>query len=422
TITVDHGAAYTQNTSLSLNANQKLLVPNGSLTLSGNVIVNNGAILNKGVSGPFAWAPNRAMTISGGGQFNLDTVGGFATPGNNTVTVTGPNSLLNVSDSLGDINVTGSALNVTAGGRAAAGGSFRIEDGTILVDGAGSALATIADPLGADLQPAAAAVMTIAGEHMVAAIKELTIGQGIDPREAGLVAGGGAAGLGAAEIARALGCAKVLLPRTAGALSAFGGQHSDIALEAGRSVVTATDRWDAGAVDAAFAAIEEELAVHGDGLRARGIADQRIDRFVEARYAHQVWSLEIPVGPLASAAQIGAFAEAFHAMHQRVFAVSEPGQRVEVLHAKGRLTAVPAKPPVAPPVGGAADGAQPRTRQAYFAASGAVELSVYAGGSLPRGARLPGPLLVAEPTTTIVVPPNSTLVVTDLGNYLIEVT
>ena len=48
------------------------------------------------------------------------------------------------------------------------------------------------------------------------------------------------------------------------------------------------------------------------------------------------------------------------------------------------------------------------------------KLTVHPGGSLAPGTRLPGPLLIAEPTTTIVVPPASTLLVTALGNYLIE--
>ena len=41
---------------------------------------------------------------------------------------------------------------------------------------------------------------------MVAAIEEITVNQGIDPRGAVLVGGGGAAGFNAVAIARRLGC------------------------------------------------------------------------------------------------------------------------------------------------------------------------------------------------------------------------
>ena len=41
---------------------------------------------------------------------------------------------------------------------------------------------------------------------MVRAIEEITVNQGIDPRAAVLIGGGGAAGLNAVAIARRLGC------------------------------------------------------------------------------------------------------------------------------------------------------------------------------------------------------------------------
>ena len=44
----------------------------------------------------------------------------------------------------------------------------------------------------------------------------------------------------------------------------------------------------------------------------------------------------------------------------------------------------------------------------------------YEGGSLPAGARIDGPAIVREPTTTVVVYPGSAAVVTPLGNYLLE--
>ena len=41
-------------------------------------------------------------------------------------------------------------------------------------------------------------------------------------------------------------------------------------------------------------------------------------------------------------------------------------------------------------------------------------------GALPTGARIDGPAIVREPTTTVVVYPGSAAVVTPLGNYLLE--
>ena len=51
----------------------------------------------------------------------------------------------------------------------------------------------VAEPLGLDLNEAASAILTLATERMVTAIEEITLNQGIDPRQ-GLLIGGGAAG------------------------------------------------------------------------------------------------------------------------------------------------------------------------------------------------------------------------------------
>ena len=81
------------------------------------------------------------------------------------------------------------------------------------------------------LDRAAAAIVTIANEAMIGAIREITVGIGIDPRECTLVAGGGAGGLNAVFLARELGCRQVLVPRTAGAPSATGAHYSEIVAE-----------------------------------------------------------------------------------------------------------------------------------------------------------------------------------------------
>ena len=197
-------------------------------------------------------------------------------------------------------------------------------------------------------------MITVANEHMVAAIKEITINQGVDPREAALVAGGGAAGLGIAAIARELGCRRVLLPRSAGALSAFGGQQADIVSEAGRSLFTDSASFAFAEVGAALDAVDESLAGVGAALAERGVSGATIEHFVEARYAHQVWDLEIPLDRerIATPDDLEALVASFHRTHKRVFAVEEPGQLVEATYWKGRLAAAPAKPPL----GGLAPG------------------------------------------------------------------
>ena len=80
-----------------------------------------------------------------------------------------------------------------------------------------------------------------------------------------------------------------------GALSAFGGQQADIVSEAGRSLFTDSASFAFDEVGAALDAVDESLAGVGAALAERGVSEARIEHFVEARYAHQVWDLEIPL-------------------------------------------------------------------------------------------------------------------------------
>jgi N-methylhydantoinase A len=287
-------------------------------------------------------------------------------------------------------------------------------------EAARAAVSSLSGALGLDLDETALAIVTIANEHMVEAIKEITVNQGVDPREAAIVAGGGAAGLGIAAIARELGCRNVLMPRTAGALSAFGGQQADIVTEAGRSMITDSERFDHGRVSETLGQIDAALEEVAASLRGRGLHTSTVEHFVEARYAHQVWELEIPLPEPwgADESSLEALVADFHATHERVFAVTDPGQRIEAIHWKGRLTARPPKPELGS--FGSGGEAEPKRRRTYFPGAGEVEVPVYAGGSMAPGDQLEGPLLVIEPTTTIVVPPGTRLTVTELGDYLLE--
>jgi N-methylhydantoinase A len=281
----------------------------------------------------------------------------------------------------------------------------------------------IAARMGASRDEAASGILTLANELMVAAIKEITVNEGIDPRESAIVAGGGAAGLNIVSIAAELGCSRVLVPRTAGALSAFGGQHSDIIMEAGRSVFARTNDFAFDEVATAFTEIERELSEFAQELRSHG-GKVRIERFVEARYSHQAWTLElsVPEGGLASDRDVRAFVESFDALHERVFAVHEPGQTVEILYCRGRLVAVPPKPPLADLAGSnGSRAAREAHRSAYFQAIGRLDIPLVEGGALAHGERIEGPALITEPTTTVVLPPDTALTVTRIGNYLLEV-
>jgi N-methylhydantoinase A len=289
-------------------------------------------------------------------------------------------------------------------------------------------LEPLAARLGMSVTDAAQAVLVVAGEHMADAIREITINEGVDPRDGLVVAGGGAAGMTIAAIVESIGCRQVLLPRTAGALSAAGGQWTDVLAEFTVSHFTDTENFDAAGVRAALDSLAGQAAGFTALLRDQGIKRFELDHIVESRYRQQVWDIEIPFGTrpdLDGAGGPGGLRQRFHAEHRRIFAVDDPDAHVEFVAWKVRVRGVLDKPALTP-AAAVAGPAQARggpgvTRaQAHFPGTGLAETPFYPGSALEPGTRLDGPLVVREPTTTIVVPPGWTLTVTSLGNYLMQ--
>ncbi|MBA3807516.1 MAG: hydantoinase/oxoprolinase family protein [Solirubrobacterales bacterium] len=302
----------------------------------------------------------------------------------------------------------------------------RFLGGTMALDtvAAETALAGLGEALGIAPQQAAHAVLLVANERMIAAIHELTVNEGVDPRDSTLVAGGGAAGLTIAPIAGELGCREVLIPRAAGVLSAFGGQHSDIVRELTAPFVASSQCFDFAGVRHTLDGLRERMSAFESELPPAVAGNVQRRYFVEARYAHQVWDLSIALegDGIEDEEQLERLLESFHDAHERIFAVREPGQKIEMSQWKGRVIASTVKPPLGAGERGSAGsgGGEPQRRRAFFPELGEVEIPVHLGEQLPPGTSVLGPALVIEPETTIVLYPGWSAAVTDLGNYKLE--
>jgi N-methylhydantoinase A len=281
----------------------------------------------------------------------------------------------------------------------------------------------VAEPLGLSIEEAAWAVLAVANERMVTAVRDITINQGIDPRDSMLVAGGGAGGMTMGKIAQELGCTRVIVPRTASALSASGGLFGDVLSEFTVSRRTDTGDFDYDGINEALGSLKSQM---GEFFDRMGIAeeDRHTEFAVEARYPYQVWELDVPLaqGSFDGEPDIRAMEEAFHEVHERVFAVKEPGQRIECLYWKGRAMVRLPKPTLA--VAQSRNGgppAKPSGRRAtWWGTSDPQQVDTYLGDSMFPGDRVQGPAIVELPTTTIVVYPEWSCEVTDSGAFMLE--
>jgi N-methylhydantoinase A len=281
----------------------------------------------------------------------------------------------------------------------------------------------IAGKMGRSPDETAAAIMTIANELMIKAIGEITVNEGVNPRESVVVAGGGAAGFNIMPIARELGCDTVVLPRFAAALSACGMHYSDIVFEGTRSRFMDSDAFDCKAVNGALAEIRNELDEFRSKLKGGSEATSEIQFWVESRYRAQVWELDTPVPNerFDGDADVAALAERFHQVHERVYAVRDEGSPVEFVNWKGRVAIRIFEPP--PLVAATASAHAPSpdaTRSCYFIETGRLDTPIYRGASLKPGAKIAGPAIIEEPTTTIVVYPELEATLSASGNYILN--
>jgi N-methylhydantoinase A len=267
------------------------------------------------------------------------------------------------------------------------------------------------------------AIVTIANELMIKAIHEITVSEGLNPRESVIVAGGGAAGMNIMPIARELGCTTTILPKTASAMSACGMQYSDIVFEQTRSRVTMSGSFDMDGVNKALAEIDEKLEEFRKHLHGAARAQYRKEYFAEARYRSQVWELDtpLPVKRFRTPKDVAALVEAFHTVHDRVYAVRDEQSEVECVNWRGKMSIRLSNP--AKPASKRAVRHKPKpwtTRQAYFGANDLRKTPVFRGIELEPGASIAGPAIIEEPTTTIVVYPRMSAVVSPSGHYILK--
>ncbi len=285
-----------------------------------------------------------------------------------------------------------------------------------------AALAPVAAQLGLEVRELARGAFRVMTQNLVTAIRAITIAQGIDSREFTIFAGGGASGLDCVQFGRELGCQKALMPRTAGALSACGALFSDVISSFSVNRFTETRANGFAEANRALADATEQAEAFLAGVTGLGAGSTSLDAFVDARYPKQVWELETPLpARVLDEAAVHTLEETFHALHERVFAVSEPGQYLECLTWRIRATATLPKPELVATEPTRAAPAALRVQPVTFAETSApIETEVYAGADLTAGMEISGPAIVVEPTTTLVIDPGATVRVTPLGSYLID--
>lgn len=283
----------------------------------------------------------------------------------------------------------------------------------------------VAEPLHLDVIEAAYSIWNTATAKMTEAIRDVTVWEGIDPRKYVFVAGGGAVGLHIIRIVSQLGAKKIIVPKTAATLSAFGGAVADVVREFEHTFLTTTKDFDYSTVNDVISQLKQEA---NEFLEKVGIpkGKRRFEFLAEARYPFQEQELTFTVRKekFETEQDVNDLANDFHEVHDIVLGSKNPNEYVECVVWKVRATGLTPETglnqqeiSIETPDKASIKG----TRKAYFKEmEQMVETTVYNGEKLKAGNKITGPAIIEEPTTNLVVFPKEVVKVSQFGSYIVE--
>ncbi|SFS58104.1 N-methylhydantoinase A [Sulfitobacter marinus] len=288
------------------------------------------------------------------------------------------------------------------------------------VEGARQAVAKIGDSLGLTPEDAAQGILDIANEVMLGALRLITVQRGLDPRDFGMVAFGGAGPLHANAMAELLGCYPVVVPANPGVLSALGFLEAEFKNEFVKTLIRSASEEDEKKIWDSFTALKAKAQAW---LVEQNVdeADQGISYSLDLRYEQQGFEVSIPVSADAVESRSGMAQvhKDFHETHERLNGVrfDLPIELVTL-----RAVATGSTPPVdeTPPKGGTTDAnaAIMDTQKAYF--NGKWYNTPHIDRDrLAAGARIPGPAIIRQYDTTTVLMPDHYADVDERGNLMI---
>ena len=281
---------------------------------------------------------------------------------------------------------------------------------TLDVAAAEDALSRLANQLSVEPAEAAEGVHKVINTQMAEGIRLVSVRRGVDPRKFALLSFGGAAGIHITEIARQLEVQRVIVPRTAAVLSAWGMLATDLRYEVSRTHIGDTGSLKAGDVREVFS----EMELEGRGrLKDAFDGDVSISRSADMRYGEQIYEVDVSLDDVDFNDDdlMKSISDRFHKRHEELFTYSLPDQDAVLVN--GRLAAIGALPdlPQEPKTEARAVSSRRTTRKIFLA--GWVDAPVFNLEELVPSQKIVGPAIIESSTTTIVLRSDDKAEVTD---------
>ncbi len=288
-------------------------------------------------------------------------------------------------------------------------------------EAAHDAVATVADERGTSVEEAAQAILDIVNENMHSALRVVSVEQGYDPREFGLVAFGGAGPMHANALADIMDAYPLIIPPGPGVMSAFGFLTSDIQNEFSETYLETEEDVDGGDVYEKLRDLEAEAT---DWLVSEGVdeTDHEFEYFAECRYFRQDIQMSIPVTieNLRGETGLAEIKGDFESRHDRQFGFSLDAP-LEIANlrviGKGTLQGVTIEEQELTDADPSA--AEIDDNDVYFSGD-TYETPIYDRTELRPGNEIDGPAIVTDDDSTVVVQPDHSATIDRYGNIEIN--
>ncbi len=260
----------------------------------------------------------------------------------------------------------------------------------------------IAKPLTFTLEEASSGIIKLCVMQMAYALRIVSLERGYDPRDFVLVAFGGAGPLHCCYLADELGITNIIVPPNSGLFSALGLIVSDIRRDYLRSVIGVVDEYEEDSFEESFRGMEIQAKeeMKNEGLKEEEIV---ILRQMDIRYFGQSYEIIVPYVGLTKTV------ESFHDRHRDIYGYSSDKETVEIINL--RITAIGKMGKLSPKSFSVKDkiplrGALIGKRNVYFDNRGWVETNVFRREGLNAGNEIPGPAVIEQYDSTVLVPPD----------------
>ncbi|KIX12370.1 hydantoinase/oxoprolinase family protein [Dethiosulfatarculus sandiegensis] len=282
----------------------------------------------------------------------------------------------------------------------------------------------VADPLGFSVEKAAAGMYQVINVNMAAAVREVSVQQGADPRDFPLVVAGGAGPNHACMIALELEIPLLLVPRESSIFCAAGMLMSDLEHDFVRTYPTLFEKVETRR----FKELFREMNQEGHKLLGgEGISPDKVEAIysLDLRYLKQYHEVNVEVSAEeVENLDLRAMIDRFHPAHNRLFGyeLSDVGTPVELINMRLKTIGRTDKPKFQeePYFGEEPQSAFKGRRRAYVPqADEFMDMAVYDGALLRHGMRIAGPAMVEQVNTSTFITPEYRMVVDRYGTMTI---